>query len=156
MPLTLCTARRGLSADCSIDTTKPFSVAIDFTPYPTPFGFNVTLSQPGRTANYGAVEYSTKPTKGDVPTADLANADLRQKLDAGMTLVVSHWAGGAKKVSAIRLHLCPETSLAYIPTWDIPATRKSRRSAAERTSHRAPWRTMALMVCPWAPTSRSP
>jgi len=87
----------GPSVLCTIDTRRAFDVAIDFSKSDEPFGFNVTLMQGEQSASYGPVRYSTKPSKGSVPSAADANADLRQRLDEGMTLVASHWAGGARK-----------------------------------------------------------
>jgi hypothetical protein len=86
----------GPAAECAIDTRRPFTAAFEFTPPDEPFGFDVTLSQEGRRARLGPVRYEGKPQQGGVPTADAANAALRASLDAGMTLVVSHWAGETK------------------------------------------------------------
>jgi hypothetical protein len=43
------------------------------------------------------VAYTIPPTKGETSSPDAANADLRGRLDAGMTLVVSYWSGEHKK-----------------------------------------------------------
>ena len=76
----------GPSEICTIDTRHRFHVAFEFGTL-QPFGFTTTLSQGERTAVAGPIAYSTKPTKGDVPTAAMANDDLRRRLGNGMTLV---------------------------------------------------------------------
>ena len=86
----------GPSASCAIDTQKPFRVSFDFTPSSEPFGFDVTLTQEGRTASVSGVQYRIPPTKGAVESAEAANAALRAHLDAGMTLAVSYWSGTEK------------------------------------------------------------
>lgn len=87
-----------LSEDCAINTNLPFHVAFAFSPSDEPFSINATLTQAGRTARYGPIRYFHQPSKGNVSTAEAANRDLRMKLDHGMTLVTSHWAGGTQKV----------------------------------------------------------
>ena len=87
----------GPDAECTIDTSFPFSVHFAFSAVGEAFHFNVTLEQGGKTASYGPVRYSRNPTKGGVQTAEEANGDLRERLDGGMTLVASHWAGAQVK-----------------------------------------------------------
>ena len=86
----------GPSDDCAINTMHPFHVEFAFSAANQPFSYNVTLSQNGRQAMAGPIRYQGKPQRGDVASAEEANAALRASLDAGMTLVVSHWAGPTK------------------------------------------------------------
>ena len=86
----------GPSPNCTIDTTLPFGAAFAFSPATQHFYYNVTLSQAGRVATAGPVEYRAAPSKGAVRGAAAANAQLRRSVDAGMTLVVSHWGGATE------------------------------------------------------------
>lgn len=86
----------GPSVDCAINTRLPFVAAISFTDRDEPFGYVVDLSQGVHRASLGPVRYVHKPGKGAMRTAEEANAALRASLDAGMTIVVSHWAGPRK------------------------------------------------------------
>jgi hypothetical protein len=90
----------GPSPECAVNTLYPFGVNITFTPSEEVFGYWVVLSQVGRTASLGPVRYVGRPQQGSVLSADEANAQLRASLDAGMTLVVSHWAGSKKSSMA--------------------------------------------------------
>ena len=83
----------GPAEKCAINTNLPFRVAIQFSPSGEDFSFEVRLTQDGRRASLGPVRYIEKPQKGMVDSATAANAALRASLDAGMTLVVSHWGG---------------------------------------------------------------
>lgn len=112
------TCTYGPSAECEIDTRRPFHVALEFTADPDPFGYTVTLEQgsdaagveagtaagstggfvgAGRSSVVGPVQYRSPPTLGSAGSAEAANADLRKRLDAGMTLVVSYWSTPEKK-----------------------------------------------------------
>jgi hypothetical protein len=87
----------GPSAACTIDTNYPFTASFIFSPAGTAFHFNVSLTQGDKSAGYGPVKYSRAPTKGKVDTIEEANANLRLRIDSGMTLVASHWSGTHKK-----------------------------------------------------------
>lgn len=87
----------GPSATCAIDTRSAFVAAISFSAPEELFSYTVEISQGGRSARLGPVRYVDKPQMGQYQTAVEANAALRASLDAGMTLVVSHWAGPKKE-----------------------------------------------------------
>ena len=83
----------GPSANCTIDTTAPFSARFDFSLPLQEFHFNVTLSQgPGRVASITRVQYHDDARR---------NEELRQAMGAGMTVVVSYWAGRGHTKSAM-------------------------------------------------------
>ena len=87
----------GPSHECTIDTREPFHVGIEFNAAPEPLAFTVILEQQQRRVMAGPVQYRGPPTKGSVPDAKAANVDLRERLDAGMTLVASYWATDESK-----------------------------------------------------------
>ena len=83
----------GPSHQCAIDTTKPFDASFSFLGGAA-FGYTVTLEQEGRRATIPSpVRYVSKPPKGGVASAEVANGLLSTQIAAGMTLVVSYWSG---------------------------------------------------------------
>ena len=89
----------GPRASCAIDTNKPFEASFTFAS--RDFSYNVKLTQEGRTASLAVpVRYVSKPSKGSVGSAAAANQILASQLSAGMTLVVSYWAGATREEMA--------------------------------------------------------
>ena len=86
----------GPRESCTIDTNRPFTARFQFAAAGSAFGYSVMLEQEGgvrRSVVPTPVRYVNKPGKGAVGSADAANEILRQRIEAGMTLVVSYWAG---------------------------------------------------------------
>jgi hypothetical protein len=111
----------GPDTACTIDTNRPFTVRIAFSASTEPFYYNVrveqarlahilvhglipaarltrlvpnaSVEQEGRAAEIPIpIRYVRPPPKGHVVNAEEANRKMRQYLDDGMTLVLSHWA----------------------------------------------------------------
>lgn len=105
----------GPRSDCTIDTTRPFMASYTFSGPTHPFGYSVRLEQSGRVATIASpVRYASRPRNGPPMEVDAANARMRAHLDAGMTLVLSHWAGAAAAEMAWLDGLCTGAEMA---TW---------------------------------------
>lgn len=72
----------GKNESCTINTGSPFSVSVSFSAPGQTFGYNVTLSQSGRSITAGPIRYDGNETR---------NQDLQASLEAGMTLTLSNW-----------------------------------------------------------------
>ena len=85
----------GPRESCTIDTNRPFTARFRFSSSSSDFEYSLVLEQEGgrRASIPSPIKYLNKPGKGSVSSAEQANQMLRTHLDAGMTLVVSYWAG---------------------------------------------------------------
>ena len=88
----------GPRESCTIDTNRKFTAMYTFSGASAgaSFGYTVVLEQDSgqrRAILSSPVRYLSKPGKGVVASAEAANAMLANAVDAGMTLVVSYWAG---------------------------------------------------------------
>ena len=98
---------------------------------PTPVPVNLALdgSWKHHMAIVRDVKYTAPPTKGAVSSAEEANADLRRRLDEGMTLVASYWSTSEKRgmawldapcdaVSEIEAWGCTDAWVEHKDEWD--------------------------------------
>ena len=99
------TCAYGPRPSCAINTNRPFEASFTFAS--SGFGYELRLSQEGRTAGLKApVRYTDKPPGGSVGSATEANQILAAQLAGGMTLVVSYWSGRQRDEMAWLDHPC--------------------------------------------------
>lgn len=85
----------GPSEQCTINTNLPFEASFTFSS--GAFEYSVELTQQGRVSRLASpVRYISKPSKGRVGSVQEANRILGSEMAAGMTLVLSYWAGATK------------------------------------------------------------
>lgn len=95
----------GPRPSCAINTNRPFEASFTFSS--SGFGYEVQLSQEGRTAGLKApVRYTEKPPRGSIGSPTEANQILAAQLAGGMTLVVSYWSGRQRDEMAWLDHPC--------------------------------------------------
>ena len=95
----------GPRPSCAINTNRAFQASFTFAS--SGFGYELQLSQEGRTAGLKApVRYTEKPPGGSVGSATEANQILAAQLAGGMTLVMSFWAGKQRDEMAWLDHPC--------------------------------------------------